>query len=104
MKIKKNVRKYCKYCRKTTDQEISIAKKRERGSLKRGSLRRGRKRGRGVGYGNKGKWGSKPAISKWKRTGAKGSKKADLRFKCKECNKMTVQTKGWRAKKLEIVA
>jgi len=103
MKRKKLVRKYCKFCRKQTEQEISIAKKRERGSLKKGSIKRGKKRGRGIGYGNKGRWGSKPAISKYKRTGAKSSKKADLRYKCKTCGKIAVQNKGIRAKKTELI-
>ena len=103
MKRKKQVKKYCKFCRKTTEQEISIAKKRDRGSLKKGSLQRGAKRGRGRGHGNLGRWGSKPAISKFKRTGAKQSKKADLRFKCKTCGKISVQKKGLRAKKIELI-
>ena len=81
---------------------MSIAKKRERGSLKRGSLQRGRKRGRGRGAGNLGRWGSKPPISKFKRTGAKTSKKSDLRYRCKKCNKASVQKQGKRSKKLEI--
>jgi len=102
MKRPKLIKKFCKYCKKQTQQETAIAKKRDRGSLKKGSLRRGRGRGRGLGYGNLGRWGSKPAISKYKRTGAKTSKKADLRYKCKECNKTTVQNKGTRSKKLEI--
>ena len=103
MKIKKLVRKYCKYCKTNTEQEASIAKKRDRGSLKRGSLQRGLKRGRGRGAGNLGRWGSKPPISKFKRTGAKSSKKTDIRYKCKVCNKMTVQRHSVRAKKVELV-
>ena len=103
MKRPKKIKRYCKYCKKSTEQEISIAKKRDRGSLKRGSLKRGRKRGRGRNFGNKGRWGSKPAISKYKRTGAKQSKKADLRYKCKTCNKISVQGAGTRSKKMELI-
>lgn len=102
MKRPKTLKRYCKYCKKQTQQETTIAKKRDRGSLKKGSLQRGKGRGRGQGYGNLGRWGSKPAISKYKRTGAKTSKKTDLRYKCKKCNKITVQNQGTRSKKLEI--
>jgi len=98
----KKLKRYCKFCGHQTEQEISIAKKRDRGSLKRGSLKRGRKRGRGRNFGNKGRWGSKPAISKFKRTGAKQSKKPDLRYKCKTCKKISVQAKGKRSKKFEL--
>ncbi len=103
MKIPKKTKKYCKFCKKYTNQEISIAKKKNRGALKKGSIQRAKKRGRGRSYGNVGRWGSKPAISKYKMTGAKISKKADLRFKCTECNKITVQNKGFRSKKIELI-
>lgn len=100
MKIPKTVRTYCKHCKKHTEMAISVAKKKERGSLKRGSIQRSKKRGLGRGFGNLGKYGSKPAISKFKRTGAKQSKKVDFRYKCKECGKITVQNKGIRMKKV----
>ena len=103
MKLSKNVSRYCSKCRKHTAQEISLAKKKDRGSLKWGSLQRGKKRGRGRNFGNKGRWGSKPPITKYNRTGAKQSKKHDLRYKCKVCGKMSVQRSGWRAKKLELI-
>ena len=102
MKIPKKVKRYCKYCRKVTQQEISIAKKRDRGSLKRGSIQRGKKRGRGRGAGNLGRWGSKPPITKFNRTGAKSSKKTDLRYRCSECKKATTQRGGIRTKKVEL--
>ncbi len=102
MKIPKTVRTYCKYCKKHTEMTISLAKKKERGSLKRGSINRARKRGLGRGFGNVGKYGSKPAISKFKRTGAKQSKKVDLRYKCKVCNRTIVQNYGIRMKKVVL--
>ena len=102
MKLNKKVNRYCSHCKKHSPHEISLAKRKERGSLKRGSLKRGKKRGRGRNFGNKGKWGSKPPITQYKRTGAKQSKKHDLRYRCTVCNKMSVQSRGWRAKKLEI--
>ncbi|MFH0936474.1 MAG: 50S ribosomal protein L44e [Candidatus Woesearchaeota archaeon] len=100
MKIPKTMKRYCKHCKKHTEHVVSLAKRKERGALKHGSLLRGKKRGRGVGFGNKGRWGSKP--SKPKMTGKKSSKKADFRFTCKVCNKTSTQSAGFRAKKFEI--
>lgn len=102
MKIPKTINRFCKYCKKKTQHTISLAKKKERSALKHGSIKRAQKRGRGTGAGNLGKWGSKPAISKWKRTGAKSSKKQDLRYTCKECGKTAVIKKAKRAKKTEF--
>lgn len=102
MKIPKLKKKYCKRCRKHTLHEVSQAKKKERSALKKGSIQRAKKRDLGVGHGNLGKYGSKPAISKWKRAGVKSSKKYDLRYKCKECGKISVQKKGVRAKRIEL--
>ena len=100
MKIKKIIRRFCKKCNTHTEQTISVAKKRERSSLSHGSIARARGRGLGRGFGNLGKWGSKPAIGKWKRSGAKTSKRTDLRYKCATCNKMWVQRSSFRVKKL----
>jgi len=100
MKLPKTRRRYCKYCKKYTEQKVVLVKNKERGSLKHGSIRRAKRRGSGVGAGNKGKYGSKPAISKFKLTGAKISKKTNLKFVCTECKKSTIQKKGFRAKKI----
>ena len=102
MKITKKKNRYCKHCKKHTEHSVAQAKKKERGSLKRGSINRARKRGHGRGFGNLGRFGSRPAISKFKMSGAKSSKKVDLRYKCKECGKSSVQKKGFRAKKVEF--
>ena|SRR3989338_11114864 len=102
MKMNKSVKRYCPKCKKHTHQAISIAKKKERSSLSHGSIQRAHKRGLGLGFGNLGKWGSKPPISRWKMTGAKSSKKHDLRFKCKDCGKTWVIRNTFRAKKLEF--
>jgi len=103
MKLPKNKKFYCKYCKKHTEHAVTQAKKRaNRGSLKAGSLKRLEKRGSGKsGYGNHGKY-SRKAISAFKRTGAKNSKKVDLRYKCNICKKTTVQNKGFRIKKVEM--
>ena len=99
MKIPKQVNRYCKFCKKHTPHKIALVKGKERGSLKHGSIQRSKKRGRGQGYGNLGKVGSKPAIAKWKRTGAKTSKKTNIKYTCNECKKTSIQKKGIRAKK-----
>ena len=103
MKFPKTVKRYCKNCNKTTEHKVDLYKSAgKRGSLSRGSISRARKRGLGRGAGNKGKWGSKPAISKFKRTGAKLSKKTTLRYNCSICKKSSQQKKGFRAKKMEF--
>jgi len=102
MKIPKTIKKYCKYCRHYTEQKVSQVKGKERGSLKHGSIARAKKRGLGRGFGNKGKWGSKPAIGKFKMTGAKTSKKTNFKYTCNVCKKSTIQNKGIRAKKIVI--
>src|SRR3989344_498477 len=100
MKLPKETKKYCFKCKKHTNHKISIIKGKERGPLKRGSISRAQKRGRGVGYGNLGRWGSKPAISKFKMTGAKTSKKTNLKYTCDVCKKSSLQRYGIRAKKV----
>ena len=102
MKFPKQVNKFCKHCRRYTIHKLAIVKGKERGSLKHGSIQRSKKRGRGQGYGNLGKWGSKPAISKFKRTGAKVSKKTNLKYTCQECKKSSIQNKGIRTKKVAL--
>ncbi|MBU2633773.1 MAG: 50S ribosomal protein L44e [Nanoarchaeota archaeon] len=99
MKLPKQRKKYCKHCNKSTLHKVGVVKNKERGSLKKGSIKRANKRGLGKGYGNKGKYGSKPAIGKWKRTGAKTSKKTNLKYTCAVCKKTSIQNKGIRAKK-----
>ncbi len=102
MKITKNIRRYCKYCKTHTKQVISVAKKRDRSSLKKGAWARLGKRGLGkAGYGNKGKV-SRGALGSWKRYNKKASKKPDFRYKCTVCNKMAVQKAARRAKKIEL--
>jgi large subunit ribosomal protein L44e len=104
MKIPKKQKTYCPKCKKHTEMAVSQAKKRTRSSthpMSRGSNMRLRGRGLRRGYGNYNKY-SKPAISKFKRTGAKISTKVDLRLKCSECNKMSVRV-GRRMKKPEFI-
>ncbi len=102
MKIPKTMQRFCKYCRKHTEQKVSQNKKRAASSLTRGSKYRARLRGRARGTGNLGRY-SKPAVTQFKRTGAKNTKKTDLRYTCSVCKKMSSQPYGIRAKKVELV-
>ncbi len=87
MKIPKEVNRFCPYCKKKTIQKIKLVSTgAKRGTLTRGSISRAKKRGLGRGIGNKGKWGSKPAVSKFKRK-TKTTKKPNLMYTCKECGK-----------------
>jgi len=100
MKILKSINRYCPYCRKKTEQKIkSVSTGGKRGTLTRGSLLRAKKRGLNRGIGNKGKWGSKPAVSKFKRK-SKTTKKTNIMYTCKECGKSKYQKKGKRAGKV----
>lgn len=102
MKLPKLKKRLCKNCKKSTSQKVSLVKPRGRSathSLSHGGKNRALKRGRGTGFGNLGKWGSKPAISKFKRTGAKVSKKIVLKFTCPECGKSSLSSNSFRSKK-----
>ncbi len=102
MKIPKLKKRYCPYCKKHTEHKVAQNKKRNPSSLTYGSKYRAKKRGSARGAGNRGRY-SKPAITKFKQTGSKVSKKTDLRYQCKECKKSHMQHKGMRAKKVEMV-
>lgn len=99
MKIKKTTKRYCPVCKHHVEMRISQVKTgAKRGALKRGSIQRALKRSV-PGTGNKNRWGSKPA--KPKRTGAKTSKKTNIKYTCTVCKKSTLQRKGIRTKKIE---
>ena len=86
-KFPKTTKRYCPYCGKRTEQKIKIVSTGfKRGSLKRGSLIRAKQRGLGRGIGNKGKWGSIPAVSKFKRK-TKTNKKTNIMYTCTTCGK-----------------
>ncbi len=99
MKIPKTTKRFCPYCKKKTEQKIKLVSTGgKRGTLTRGSIARGKARGLGTGIGNKGKWGSRPAISKYKRK-AKTTKKTNMMYTCAECKKSKYQKKGLRLSK-----
>ena len=101
MKIPKIIKRYCPYCKKHAEHKVGQNKRKSPGSLKYGSKIRAKRRGQARGKGNLGRY-SKPAITKFKLTGAKTTKKTDLRYECKECKKTHVQKKGIRAKRVEF--
>ena len=100
MKIPKTRKTFCTFCKAQREHTISLAKKRDKGTLKKGSIARLSARGSAKsGFGNKGKFSRKP---NGKRIGAKASKKSDFRLKCNVCNKTHVKSSGFRTKKLVI--
>lgn len=102
MKIPKAIKRYCPYCKKHTEHKVTQNKKKAASSLTYGSKVRARRRGKARGHGNLGRY-SKPAVTKFKMTGKKTTKKTDLRYECKECKKMHVQYQGIRAKRVEFI-
>lgn len=105
MKIPKTLKRYCKHCKKHTEHKVhnqSFKGLCKVHTQSRWSRCRVRKRGLRRGVGNLGRF-SKKAISKWKRTGAKNTKKTDLRYTCAVCKKTSVQRKGMRTKKVELI-
>lgn len=101
MKLPKNTKRLCPYCKTHTEHKISTTKRRTASSLKRGSKYRAKRRGLARGAGNLGRY-SKPAITKFKLTGAKTTKKTDLRYQCAKCKKQHTQNAGIRARKVEF--
>lgn len=98
MKVPKVQNKYCPKCRKHTSHTIIQGKKGVRSALTPGTRRKNRCT---RGHGEHGKFSKKP-VSEQKRS-AKSVKKQDLRYKCNVCGKSTVQKRGVRVKKFEIV-
>lgn len=87
VKIPKLTNRFCPSCKKKTEHKIKLVSTgNKRGTLTRGSKVRAKKRGLGIGIGNKGKWGSRPPITKYKRK-AKTTKKTHIMYTCKECEK-----------------
>jgi large subunit ribosomal protein L44e len=101
MKLPKTKKRYCPYCKVHTEHKVGPAKKKAASTLSYGSKYRARKRGKARGTGNLGRY-SKPAVTKFKMTGKKRTKKTDLRYTCSTCKKAHMQKKGIRAKRVEF--
>ncbi len=105
MKLPKAIKRYCPFCKKHSDHKIAQAKRKTPSSahpLGYGSKKRAKLRGSARGTGNLGRY-SKPAVTKFKMSGKKTTKKTDLRYQCTKCKKSHTQNKGIRAKKVEFV-
>lgn len=102
MKKPKLVMRYSPFLKKHTQHKVLIVKKKQASSLSYGSKRRARKRGLARGAGNHGRY-SKPAVTKFKLTGAKTTKKFDIIYECMESKKCYTQSKGIRSKRLELI-
>ncbi|NOZ81462.1 MAG: 50S ribosomal protein L44e [DPANN group archaeon] len=102
MKKPKIIMRYSPFLKKHTQHKVIIVKKKQASSLSYGSKKRARKRGLARGAGNLGRY-SKPAVTKFKLTGAKTTKKFDIVYECMESKKRHTQKKGRRAKRLELV-
>jgi large subunit ribosomal protein L44e len=103
MKVPKKLKKYCPKCKTQKEMSVSIAKQQGKNKvhpMSRGSKRRIKLRGGFRGAGNKGSF-SRGAITKWKRYGAKKSKKVNLKMQCKDCGRSIIFI-GNRAKKVEV--
>ena len=102
MKYPKLKKMYCICCRKHQEHKVFQVKKGQPSPLSYGSKKRARDRGLARGFGNLGRY-SKPAVTKFKMTGRKASKKTDFKFQCSACKKFRLQRKGFRAKRIELV-
>jgi large subunit ribosomal protein L44e len=102
MKIKKVRKRLCKHCKTHTEHKVAQNKRKTASPLTHGSKYRAKKRGLARGAGSLGRY-SKPAITKFKRTGAKNTKKTDLRYTCQVCKKSSTQASGIRARRVEFV-
>lgn len=102
MKVPKAIKRLCKKCKTHTEHKVTQAKKKTASALTYGSKVRAKSRGRARGHGNLGRY-SKPAVTKWKMTGKKTTKKTDFRYQCGKCKKTSVQAQGIRAKRVELI-
>ena len=100
MKVPKKTKRFCPSCKKRTEQKVDLVSTgSKRGTLKRGSLERAKKRGI-MGKGNHGKR-SRPAIKSWKRKTKTTTRKV-LIYKCQECKKSRHAKHSRRVSKLLI--
>lgn len=100
MKKPKTTMRFCPSCKKKTEHKIKLLSTgTKRGALTRGSISRAKSRGAFPGMGNKGRYGSKPAIAKWKRK-TKNTKRYVFIYTCSVCKKAHQSKKGLRASKI----
>ena len=102
MTIPKVQKRLCRKCKTHTEHKLAQNKRKTASSLSKGSKVRAKRRGLARGNGGHGRY-SKPAVTKFKRTGAKSTKKTDFRYTCQVCKKSSIQAKGIRSKRVELV-
>ena len=90
LKMPKEIRTHCPYCKKHQTHKVSQVKRRERGTLTGGQRRYER-----VVKGYRG-------FPRPKAKAVKQTKKTDIRLECKECGKKHVKRRTFRIKKLEL--
>ena len=102
MKLPKTTKRYCPYCKKHTEQTISIAKQKSRSAshpLSRGSPSRVKARSL-QGIGNWGKR-SKKGAKDWKRK-TKMTKRLTILYKCAACGKQKGSISAIRVSRIVI--
>ncbi|PIN94698.1 50S ribosomal protein L44e [Candidatus Pacearchaeota archaeon CG10_big_fil_rev_8_21_14_0_10_30_48] len=100
MKKPKITNRFCPTCKKKSEHKVKLVSTgKKKSSLTRGSIPRAKKRGGVPGMGNKGRYGSKPPIKKWKRI-TKNTKKHAFVYTCQVCKKSHQSKKGIRASKM----
>ncbi len=97
MKMPKEIRTICPFCKKHTVHEVKESKKHKASAMKRGARA---KKKRPPGHGNKGRFSRRP-LGQWKMTGW-STPRRDLRLECKECGRQHPRKKTFRAKKFEV--
>jgi ribosomal protein L44E len=103
MKLPKTIKRYNPVLRKHTTMKVIVAKKRTPGSAHPMAKYQKTRTNFGHGRGNLGRYGSRPAVTQFKMTGKKRSKKTDIRFECQETKKQFTKNNTIRAKKVELV-
>lgn len=96
MKIPKLKKRYCPFCKKKTEQKVSLVKS----GGKRGKLGKGRRKLKKIEHGYKGY--PYPKMEHGTKYGAKTSKKATFVFECTVCKKKNIWKKGKRSKKVML--
>ncbi len=90
MKMPKEIRTHCPYCKKHTVHKVTVVKKKKASELKQGQRRFRRKTSGYTGF-------PRPKPSNQKQT-----KRLDIRLQCKVCKKKHIKMRTFRAKKFEI--
>src|SRR3989344_6631893 len=101
MKLPKETKRYCPYCRKHTTQVVSTAKQKSRSSahpMSRWGNGRVKSRSYKSGFGNLGRF-SKPAV-KDRKSKVKTTKRISVMYKCKICNKQKGIKKSIRSSRI----